>query len=154
MVVEEAKKRLQGVAVAAVTQMNQDYSLDLEGIKEFIKFLISKDLVAGNAVILSNGAGGEQMHLTDEEQKQVTRAVVEAAEGKVPIIAVVPIHLLYKPLTLPSTLRTWVQLEYRFRHPFTSLTRKTRYSNTSERSTMLPTSAFLSITILGLARWI
>jgi len=81
----EAKQKLQGILVAAPTQMKQDYSLDLDGIKKFTRFLVDKGIVNGNGVILSTGAGGEHMHLTMEERKKVTAAVVEAAEGKVPV---------------------------------------------------------------------
>lgn len=55
--------------------------------KEHIRFLVNKGIVNGTGVILSTGAGGEFMHLTLEERKQVTEAAVEAANGPVPVFA-------------------------------------------------------------------
>jgi len=83
----EAKEKLQGVLVAAPTQMNADFSVDLEGVKAFTRFLVDKGIVNGSGVILSTGAGGEYLHLTLEERKAVTQAAVEAAAGRVPVFA-------------------------------------------------------------------
>jgi 4-hydroxy-tetrahydrodipicolinate synthase len=81
----ESKEKYQGVFIAAPTPMKQDYSIDLDRLGELIVYFRENGLRNGNAACTILGAGGEAMHLTAEERKQVAAKAVEAAEGEIPI---------------------------------------------------------------------
>ena len=57
--------------------MQPDYSLDLPKIQTCVDYLISGGFKTGNAVYVALGAGGEQMHLSTEERKQVAETAAE-----------------------------------------------------------------------------
>jgi len=75
--------QLRGVVPALTTPFHDDLSLDLSGFARLI------DAVIGDGVdgILVNGCTGESWALNDEERRQVYRTAVEAARGRVPVVA-------------------------------------------------------------------
>jgi dihydrodipicolinate synthase/N-acetylneuraminate lyase len=82
---EESKEKYQGVFIAAPTPMHDDESLDLPRMRELIRHYRDAGLRTGNCVCTVIGAGGEAMHLDDDERRQVAETAVEAAEGQIPI---------------------------------------------------------------------
>ena len=82
---EESKKKYQGVFIAAPTPMHNDESLDLPRLRELIRYYREAGLRVGNCVCTIIGAGGEAMHLNDDERRQVAEAAVEEADGQIPI---------------------------------------------------------------------
>lgn len=72
-----------GAATALVTPFNHDLSLNLERLEE----LAEEQIYAGISALVVCGTTGEASTLSDEEQEQAICAVVEAAAGKVPVIA-------------------------------------------------------------------
>ncbi|WP_439578677.1 dihydrodipicolinate synthase family protein [Elioraea sp.] len=74
---------LQGVIPALTTPFRADQSLDLEAMGRLI------DLVIGDGVdgILVNGCTGESWAIADAERERLFRAAVEAAAGRVPVVA-------------------------------------------------------------------
>jgi 4-hydroxy-tetrahydrodipicolinate synthase len=82
---EEAKEKMKGVDVIVLTPFTSDYELDLDRLKENIRFLIKSGIVNGNGFLTVTGACGEAPYLTVDEQKQVVKAATEAAGDKVPI---------------------------------------------------------------------
>ena len=78
--------RLQGCFLALPTLFEKDFSLNLEGMKSHVRFLLANGLREGNATFLVNGAGGEFAVLNVDERKKTAGAVVEAADGRIAII--------------------------------------------------------------------
>ena len=80
-----SKDRYQGIFIAAPVPMRDDYSLDLPKIGKCVDYLIDAGMKNGNAVYVVCGAGGEHMHLTIEERKEVAEASVRFAAGRLPV---------------------------------------------------------------------
>ncbi|MFP8967195.1 dihydrodipicolinate synthase family protein [Pokkaliibacter sp. CJK22405] len=77
------KVNWQGVYPAATTQFEQDESLNLARTQQVVDGLI-RDGVDG---IITLGTVGENCSLSPAEKRQVVSAVVEAVDGRVPVIA-------------------------------------------------------------------
>ena len=76
-------KNLTGIIPPVLTAFNADRSLNLDGTKAFIRHLIDK----GVHGIFVAGSTGEYTLLSVEERKELIAAGVEAADGKVPLLA-------------------------------------------------------------------
>ena len=72
--------------VVQITPFREDGKLDIEGLKENTRFLVEKGSGKG-LVLVPTGSTGEHYAMLDEERKEVIRTVVDAANGKVPVIA-------------------------------------------------------------------
>ena len=75
-------KELLGTGVALVTPFNQDKSLDLEGLKRLVNFQIDN----GVNYLVVLGTTGEPATLTTEEKEQVKKTVIEANNGRLPLV--------------------------------------------------------------------
>ncbi len=78
--------QLRGCFLAVPTLYNDDLSLNLDGMRQHVHFMIENGIRQGNATLLVNGAGGEFPVLSIEERKQTAETVVRAAEGRIAII--------------------------------------------------------------------
>jgi 4-hydroxy-tetrahydrodipicolinate synthase len=78
--------QLRGCFLAVPTLYNDDLSLNLDGMRQHVHFMIKNGLRQGNATLLVNGAGGEFPVLSIEERKQTAETVVRAADGRIAII--------------------------------------------------------------------
>jgi 4-hydroxy-tetrahydrodipicolinate synthase len=74
---------LQGSMVALVTPMSADNQIDWSCLAKLVEWHIEK----GTHAIVAAGTTGESATLSMEENKAVIRAVVDAARGRVPVIA-------------------------------------------------------------------
>jgi len=83
---ENAKKLVVGPLIPVITHLKKDLSLDLDAIRFNVNYLIEHGIVTGKGVLLAVGAGGDFDVLTVEERKAAARAIVEAADGRVPVI--------------------------------------------------------------------
>ena len=83
------KKNLRGVVLAMITPMNEDYSLDLDGMARNIDVAINDGIVNGRGGFIVGGSGGELAHLTLDERKQLIKTTVEAAAGRAPVLLAV-----------------------------------------------------------------
>ena len=78
----ELKEKYVGVQVVMVTPFKKDYSLDEDGLRENVHFLLKN----GVHVLHPAGSTGEFWNLTTEEHKRVIKVVVDEVGGKVPVI--------------------------------------------------------------------
>lgn len=77
------RERLHGVFAFPVTPFKADYSLDPDGLRHNVRVLIKN----GIQIIFACGGTGEFFSLTLEEYERAVSAVVEEAEGRVPVLA-------------------------------------------------------------------
>ncbi|MBW8012743.1 MAG: 4-hydroxy-tetrahydrodipicolinate synthase [Chloroflexi bacterium] len=77
------KNELKGVIPAIVTPFDEDEMVDESALRAVTKHVVDN----GVHGIMTTGGTGEFPLLSREEKKEVTRIVVEASEGKAPIIA-------------------------------------------------------------------
>ena len=87
MQVPEAKQLFRGPMISVATPFTDDFELDLEALKDNIRFMIENGVRTGRGVLLVAAAGGEFPMLSMDERKQVIAASVEAADGEVPVAA-------------------------------------------------------------------
>jgi 4-hydroxy-tetrahydrodipicolinate synthase len=80
---QPAVGRLAGIFAPTITAFSADGSVDLDGVRQFVRFLLD----AGVDGLAPLGSAGEPFALTVEERKQVIEAVVEETAGRVPIFA-------------------------------------------------------------------
>jgi 5-dehydro-4-deoxyglucarate dehydratase len=79
----QLRERLSGVIAFPITPFKEDLSLDLAGLRRNLSKLLEHPLCA----IVAAGGTGEMYSLSPSEHLQVVRATVQAAGGRVPVIA-------------------------------------------------------------------
>ena len=75
--------QLRGCGTAIVTPFNQDESIDELGLKRLVEFQIT----GGVDFIVACGTTGESVTMSEDEQARVVELCVQAANGRVPIVA-------------------------------------------------------------------
>jgi dihydrodipicolinate synthase/N-acetylneuraminate lyase len=87
MDVAAARRDLVGcyVTIPTLVRDDADLSVDLDAIRQHVRFLIDGGMVTGTAVLLAGGAAGDFSTLTFDERLAVAGAVVDEAAGRVPI---------------------------------------------------------------------
>ena len=75
---------LRGINPAPVTAFTRDLEVDWEANARLAKWLVAKEGVKSLVLL---GHAGEGTYLSSEEQIKLIEVVVEAVEGKVPVIA-------------------------------------------------------------------
>ncbi|HJX62013.1 MAG TPA: dihydrodipicolinate synthase family protein [Dehalococcoidia bacterium] len=82
-----ARARLCGCYVTIPTMFrNDDLAVDLPAIRRHVRFLVEGGITTGTGVLLAGGAAGDFSTMTHDERLQVAEAVVEEANGRVPVV--------------------------------------------------------------------
>ena len=68
------------------TPFDINHDLNLEGLKDNVRFMIKHGLKRGNSVLWPMGTVGEAPSLTIKERTQIMKAIMEVADGKIPVI--------------------------------------------------------------------
>jgi 5-dehydro-4-deoxyglucarate dehydratase len=79
----QLRESLSGVIAFPITPFNEDLSLDLAGLRRNLSKLLEHPICA----IVAAGGTGEMYSLSPSEHLQVVRETIQAAGGRVPIIA-------------------------------------------------------------------
>ena len=69
MDIQAVKQTLRGPMIPVITHLNNDLSIDAEGIKAEVAYLVEHSIVQGQGVLLAVGAGGDFNMLSVEERK-------------------------------------------------------------------------------------
>ena len=72
-----------GVIPAMITSFNKDESINKEGIRKTVNYLISESVDG----LYITGSTGETFLMSQEEKKQAIEIIVEEVNGRVPVIA-------------------------------------------------------------------
>ena len=75
------EKRMKGVVIAAITPMNEDGSVDYQGVADFAEYLAQ----SGVNCLYPNGTNGESLLLTKEEREKIAEILVKVSAGRVPV---------------------------------------------------------------------
>ena len=78
---------LRGPVVAVATPFKEDFSLDLDALRNNIRFMIRGGIKTGQGALLVAAAGGEHPLLNPQERMDIMNASVEAAAGEVPVLS-------------------------------------------------------------------
>ena len=76
-------KSFTGVIPAMITSFHKNESINKEGIRKTINYLISEKVDG----LYITGSTGETFLMSQEEKKQVIEIIVEEVNGRVPVIA-------------------------------------------------------------------
>ena len=82
---QQAMTFFRGPMVSVATPFTPDFELDLEALRDNIRFMVDRGVRQGQGVLLVAAAGGEFPMLSMAERKEITRVSVEAAQGDVPV---------------------------------------------------------------------
>jgi dihydrodipicolinate synthase/N-acetylneuraminate lyase len=83
----QAQRRLAGCYVTVPTQFREgDLAVDLPAIRAHVRFLLDGGLDVTSGTLLAGGAAGEFSTLSFDERAQVAAAVVEEADGRIPVV--------------------------------------------------------------------
>lgn len=77
------REKLTGIYIPSVTPFNRDESINFNGITEVTNFLAENGVTG----VIPSGSTGEMIALTKEEQIAVNKATVEAANGRIKVVA-------------------------------------------------------------------
>lgn len=77
-----SKVDLTGLGVALVTPFKSDESVDYEALEKLLDFQVSN----GTDYIVALGTTAETPTLTDDEQKDIVRFIVDKVAGRVPVV--------------------------------------------------------------------
>ena len=82
------RDRLYGCYVTIPTMFNDDdeLSVNLDGIRQHVEFLINGGIQTGTGVLLACGAAGDFSSMSFDERVTVAGTVVDQAAGRVPVI--------------------------------------------------------------------
>lgn len=85
---KHTESRLRGCYVTVPTMFHDDteLSVNLDAIRRHVRFLIDGGVTTGNGVLLACGAAGDFSTMTFRERVDVTGAIVEEADGRVPVV--------------------------------------------------------------------
>ena len=86
MNIQEVKQTLCGPMIPVITHLNDDLSVDTDAIQAEVDYLVEHGIRMGQGVLLAVGAGGDFNMLSVEERKLAGKAIVEGAEGRVPVV--------------------------------------------------------------------
>ena len=86
MTASKTRAQMRGCYITVPTMFRDpDLEVDSTAIARHVRFLRSRGVAAGNAVLLAGGAAGDFSTMTFDERVQVAEAVRDAAEGAVPL---------------------------------------------------------------------
>ncbi len=84
---EDLKEKIRGPMPFAMCPFKDSYELNIEALKENIRFIMDGGISTGKGLILCPSGDGETVTLSEEEHKMVVKAAVEVAGNKLPVVA-------------------------------------------------------------------
>ena len=83
---KQLKARLPGVNVIMVTPFDENEKVDIGKVRELTNYLIDNGIKEGSGVLIANGSMGECFAMNLEERKRVSKAIIEEAHRRVPVV--------------------------------------------------------------------
>jgi dihydrodipicolinate synthase/N-acetylneuraminate lyase len=81
-----ARERLEGCYITVPSMFRDpDLELDLDAVRQAVGFLLGRGIDAQNGTLLAGGAAGDFSTMTFDERCQVAEAVMQAADGRIPV---------------------------------------------------------------------
>ena len=83
----ELRRLLRGIIAATPTPFDEDFEVDYGLMAELTKWWVESGIVGGKAVLKVASVMGEIPQLADDEWPALIRTVVQAADGRVPVVS-------------------------------------------------------------------
>ncbi len=84
---EDLKGKIRGPTMLVMAPFNDSYELNIEALKENIRFSMDGGISDGKGFIICPSGGGEYVTLSQEEHKMMVEAAVEVAGNKLLVVA-------------------------------------------------------------------
>ena len=84
---EDLKGKIRGPSVLGMAPFKDNYGLNIEALKENIRFIMDGGISNGKGHIICPCGTGEYVTLSREENKMMVEAAVEVAGDKLPVVA-------------------------------------------------------------------
>jgi len=84
--IEQVKKEIRGPAALVMAPFNEDYSLNVDALKNNIRYILEGGLKTGQGFMICPCGSGEYLTLTPEEHLAMVKAALEAAEDDLPLV--------------------------------------------------------------------
>ncbi|MDX5442298.1 MAG: dihydrodipicolinate synthase family protein, partial [Hymenobacteraceae bacterium] len=78
----ELRNKLRGTGVALVTPFNEDFSVDYDGLRKLLDFMLQGKV----EYLVVNGTTGESVTTTTEEKAEILAFVKKHVNGRVPLV--------------------------------------------------------------------
>ena len=85
MLVEEMRDRLGGLYVLTVTPFKDNFDIDLEGMRENVRFLLENGITSEVGILVPGAGYGEGVYLSLEEHRRLVKAVLDEVQGKISV---------------------------------------------------------------------
>ncbi len=85
MTYEKLKKRVVGPCTSLITPMKKDFSLDEEGLRANIRYVIDNGFKEGIGCMLAATPGGESPSMSIPMRKQAMKVIVDEVNGALPL---------------------------------------------------------------------
>ena len=85
--IDQVKKEMRGPVAINMAPFNPDLSLNLEALKDHIRYMIAGGLGMGQGVMICPSGSGEYLALSADEHRQMVKTAVEASDGRIPVVA-------------------------------------------------------------------
>jgi len=82
----DLRKRMKGVQIIMVTPFDQQGNVCIDNVRELTHCLIDRGIREGTGSLVALGSMSECFSVDVEERKEIIRAIVEEAEGQVPVV--------------------------------------------------------------------
>ena len=92
----------QGILPAMQCPMKENFEIDYDELQRFANWLVNFKGVNG---LVTNGHTGEIFSLSPKERAEVTKAVVEAVNGKVPVISGIAVEGIQEGIDQAAMLK-------------------------------------------------
>src|SRR5690242_4002490 len=80
------RELLAGASVLMPTPFRKDFSLDIEALKSNVEFMIEGGIKEETGLLRPTSSNGEYALMSQEEQMSAIEAVIDAANGRVPVV--------------------------------------------------------------------
>ncbi len=84
---DRALRELRGPAALVMAPFDDDLSLNLDALRSNIQFMLDAGLATGNGFMISPCGSGEYTSLSPSEHRDMVQVSVEAAAGRLPVVA-------------------------------------------------------------------
>ena len=82
---KEMREKMGGLYVLTSTPFKDNFDLDVENVKKNIRYAIDNGINEENGIVVPGAGFGEGVYLTLKEHMELAKAVLDAADGEIPV---------------------------------------------------------------------